>query len=1294
MKIQLKRSNVLSSGAAKTPTASQLEYGELAVNYNNSDPAIFLKDSNNNVIRISGVGNISDDGLTNVPDGTSPPSNPEAGNLWYNSDQGRLYIYFTDTDSSQWVDASPDSWDPSTYPDVTNSSAQSNTLDDRYAMVNGGNSFTGDLTIPDKIIHSADTNTAIRFPANDTFSVETAGNECLRIDSSGRVGIGTTSMDTKFDCRGPVQVKHENNNTSGLVSALALRQGNATNGNRSSLVFNSIDNYIVAGINGVIETHSGSESNNVGRLEFHTKASGSSVAERLRIDSSGNVLIGGTLPSAPNIQLDSTGNASFGSSAAQRLRVVANASSTPALFLQNPNSTDYPFSVESDGSAIFAGTVKQGTFNGGQTTTDGSVLLDTGGVYTQITANSTSDLYRGYKGSDLVFKVEDEGNAVFSGGVTSSSTTLGGVNLNPSVDDAITIYAPQGQGLKATLKSDGSAFFSGTTGIGGTSAAPSIELRNDGRIDAGALTVDSNLTPTSGESIEVFYNSGGYIQAYDRANSAWKPLRIKSSNYEIALDGSASFDGNLTIGENTNASASVNQGGVFANASGFLNLYKTDTDTNQFLIGYKYGQTEPRFKISADGSASFAGNVGIGTTSPAHKLTVSEDSSSVNAELAIDYTGSDANRTAMMRFQRGGTNFAYIAGATAMLTSGNKDDLGIAPVSGKNLLFGIGSSEKARIDSSGRLILGRTASVASGSAADSVVQIVGKKGSPTDLGQLTIARGNSASNLTSGAEIGEIIFSDNAGGNFAQIQCNTDGASGTDDYPGRLTFHTTADGASSPTERLRIDNNGALISSHATINGGLIGTNGNELRLQSDINANGTPFTSFYVGATERMRIDSSGQLIISGTRSGSNISDSIINFNITNSNGDQKKAEIKAIKTADVSSELIFSTTATHNFGERMRIDSSGNVKIIGTGTAAAPVIELESDGKATFAGGNAVFVANGYAEIKRAAVDNGNASGIIFNREFAAERYILTGDDGDRSQPTMWVKPDGSASFAGDITVATYDTTSATGRGSFLGNGGIVVQRPAGTTPAVPVFAALLGTTSVADIKSDGSAEFAGVISTTGQNTVNTASSLKVSQESANLSQIRAYGSDGSTVGSLEFRVSASDGAPSYTPLTLNNDGSAVFSGSVSIGGTAAANTIDEYEEGTWTPSFINAGTATYAVQAGSYVKIGNLVNAQFMLQMSSLGNVNTSTLLQVSGLPFTAVNTADIYAMSSSVHGTNWAITQNSLNIIFTPNTTISNTIYSNMASAGSTYGQLDFGDIGASGNLLATFTYRCA
>ena len=49
-----------------------------------------------------------------------------------------------------------------------------------------------DLSIADKIIHTGDTNTAIRFPAADTITAETSGSERLRIDGSGRVMIGNT----------------------------------------------------------------------------------------------------------------------------------------------------------------------------------------------------------------------------------------------------------------------------------------------------------------------------------------------------------------------------------------------------------------------------------------------------------------------------------------------------------------------------------------------------------------------------------------------------------------------------------------------------------------------------------------------------------------------------------------------------------------------------------------------------------------------------------------------------------------------------------------------------------------------------------------------------------------------------------------------------------------------------------------------------------------------------------------------------------------------------------------------
>ena len=73
MKIQHKRSNQLDGGSAKEPTSEFMEYGELAVNFNESDPAIFLKDSNDNIVRIAGAGA---NGNIEIPDAGSDPHQP------------------------------------------------------------------------------------------------------------------------------------------------------------------------------------------------------------------------------------------------------------------------------------------------------------------------------------------------------------------------------------------------------------------------------------------------------------------------------------------------------------------------------------------------------------------------------------------------------------------------------------------------------------------------------------------------------------------------------------------------------------------------------------------------------------------------------------------------------------------------------------------------------------------------------------------------------------------------------------------------------------------------------------------------------------------------------------------------------------------------------------------------------------------------------------------------------------------------------------------------------------------
>jgi hypothetical protein len=60
--------------------------------------------------------------------------------------------------------------------------------------------------------------------------------------------------------------------------------------------------------------------------------------------------------------------------------------------------------------------------------------------------------------------------------------------------------------------------------------------------------------------------------------------------------------------------------------------------------------------------------------------------------------------------------------------------------------------------------------------------------------------------------------------------------------------------------------------------------------------------------------------------------------------------------------------------------------------------------------------------------------------------------------------------------------------------------------------------------------------------------------------------------------------------------------------------ANTLDDYEEGTWTPTL--GGTATYSIASGKYTKVGNSVFIQGIMTVTSIGTGSTST---ISGLPY---------------------------------------------------------------------------
>ena len=73
--------------------------------------------------------------------------------------------------------------------------------------------------------------------------------------------------------------------------------------------------------------------------------------------------------------------------------------------------------------------------------------------------------------------------------------------------------------------------------------------------------------------------------------------------------------------------------------------------------------------------------------------------------------------------------------------------------------------------------------------------------------------------------------------------------------------------------------------------------------------------------------------------------------------------------------------------------------------------------------------------------------------------------------------------------------------------------------------------------------------------------------------------------------------------------------LSGGVYLGGTGAANKLDDYEEGTFTPAFVS-GTFSYGIRTGWYTKVGDLVTCGFLIIWSSKSGSGTINIT----LPFT--------------------------------------------------------------------------
>jgi hypothetical protein len=330
------------------------------------------------------------------------------------------------------------------------------------------------------------------------------------------------------------------------------------------------------------------------------------------------------------------------------------------------------------------------------------------------------------------------------------------------------------------------------------------------------------------------------------------------------------------------------------------------------------------------------------------------------------------------------------------------------------------------IDASGNVIKGATAAITSLSGITPGSQVVGTSLSPSSFGLFNYSNSSNAGFITfaksRNASIdGQTIVADgdnlmtlraygSDGTNFiqaSQIRTEVDGTPGTNDMPGRLVFSTTADGGSSPTERMRIDSAGNIniATTGARITGDFSNaTVANRVMFQtstvnSSTNINAIPNGS---GTASRFQAFSSSD--------AANFSSASLSVEGT--------SDVRVLSGAAGTGTYLPLTFYTGG-SERMRVDTSGNV---GIGTSSPTALG---------AGRTSVNI-NGSTDAILWLGSNGTYTGYV---QGAAAAFNLVGDGVDLQLTATGAKiisfnANGSErariSSAGNLLVGTTSGTS----------------------------------------------------------------------------------------------------------------------------------------------------------------------------------------------------------------------------------------------------------------------------
>jgi hypothetical protein len=471
---------------------------------------------------------------------------------------------------------------------------------------------------------------------------------------------------------------------------------------------------------------------------------------------------------------------------------------------------------------------------------------------------------------------------------------------------------------------------------------------------AGRLFVDSSGRLGLGTSSPT--QAGLVISTFgsDASTRAWLAIRNNStaaSYLRIGRYGSGS-DSLMQITNNYNR-----DGGTFAadDATQGVNDVKFKADGSFSIATGAAGAASPTERLTI----LSGGNVGIGVTSPNNLLHV----------RAADVTEAwAANSSDAFKIEGSVHGINLTTSTTGFVAFSDADARAQGLIeylhASDSMQFRTAGSERARIDSSGRLLVGT-----SSAQGTSIVQVCGSSTASTEPGDLRIIRGLGVSSIGAnvGAGLGCIRFGTFEEAVGATIEAQSDATwSSTSDTPGRLVFSTTADGASSPTERMRITNAGTTTLTSAASTAPFIASIGASEVARIDSSGRllvGTSSSQTIVGGASQIQINGANPLsgmrygtttggptvTIGSTRAASQGSFSIASSGDTLANllfvGDDGTAFVGAARITaavdgtpganDMPGRLVFSTTADGSASptERMRLDSNGRLLLGLTG-------------------------------------------------------------------------------------------------------------------------------------------------------------------------------------------------------------------------------------------------------------------------------------------------------------------------------------------------------------------------